>query len=194
SQRLLPAGPWREPLSGIRRASIAIITRKTASDSQRDAVAAAIREAAPDTPQAVVRLLPSLLVSTADATTLPASHLDGKRVLAVAAIGYPAAFFEQLESLGAEVVRRSFPDHHAFIRADIDEMNLADGRSELVVCTLKDAVKLTAMWPADAPPLWYVSQSLEVESGEPAVDQLLKLLNRTLSDTWPSIASLRQVR
>ncbi len=194
SHRLLPAGPWREPLSGIRRASIAIITRKIAGDAQRDAVAAAIRDAAPDTPQGVVKLIPSLLVSTADGTNLPASQLEGKRVLGVAAIGYPAAFFQQLEALGAEVVHRSFPDHHAFVRADIDEIIVAGVGTDLVVCTLKDAVKLTAMWPADAPPLWYVSQSLEVESGEPAIDQLLKRLNRTLSDTWPSIASPRPIR
>jgi tetraacyldisaccharide 4'-kinase len=37
-----------------------------------------------------------------------------------------------------------------------------------VVCTLKDAVKLEALWPRAAPPLWYVSQRLTIEGGEVA--------------------------
>lgn len=181
SHRLLPAGPWREPLSGLRRASIAMITRKMASDAQRDAVAAAIHDASPHTPQAVVRLAPSLLVRTdVEAGTLPLSYLRGKRVLAIAAVGDPTAFFRQIEALGADVVSRAFPDHHAFVRADTDRIAQAHDRIDLAVCTLKDAVKLAAVWPADAPPLWYVSQSLEVESGEPAIDDLLKRLNRAL--------------
>ena len=178
SQRLLPSGPWREPLSGLRRASIAIITRKVATDVQRDAVAVAIHSVAPGVPQAVIRLTPSMLVRTDnDAVTLPLAHVDGRRVLAIAAIGDPSAFFGQLEALGADVVARSFRDHHRFDRADADSMVLANREIEFAVCTLKDAVKLAPLWPADGPPLWYVSQSLEVESGEPAIDELLKRLN-----------------
>lgn len=181
SVRVLPAGPWREPLSGLRRASIAIVTRKSATDAKRDALVTAIRDAAPKVPQAVVSLTPSALIrADNEKTTLPLSHLRGKRVLAIAAIGDPAAFFAQLESLGAEVVPVSFRDHHAFDRADADSILLANSGIELAVCTLKDAVKLCAAWPARAPGLWYVSQSVEVESGEPAIDELLKRLTRSL--------------
>lgn len=178
SQRLLPSGPWREPLSGIRRGSIAIITRKVATDVQRDAVATAIHAVAPDIPQAVIRLMPTLLIRTDDdAVTLPLTRVKGTRVLAIAAIGDPSAFFRQLAAFGADVVSRSYRDHHAFGRADADALVLANREIGFAVCTLKDAVKLAPLWPADGPPLWYVSQSLEVESGEVAIDELLKRLN-----------------
>jgi len=181
SHRLLPAGPWREPLSAIRRASIAIITRKIASDSQRDAVSAAISDAAPLIPQAVVRLIPAGLVRADDEdSTQPLSHLRGKRVLAVAAVGNPGAFVRQIEALGAVVVPHLFPDHHAFSRADIAAIVVPGEGADIALCTLKDAVKLAALWPADAPPLWYVSQLLEVESGTVAIDDILKRLKRAL--------------
>ncbi len=34
-----------------------------------------------------------------------------------------------------------------------------------VVCTLKDAVTLGHLWPREAPPIWYVSQRVELERG-----------------------------
>jgi tetraacyldisaccharide 4'-kinase len=43
----------------------------------------------------------------------------------------------------------------------------------MVICTLKDAVKLAPIWPATAPALWYVSQALEVESGREALENLV---------------------
>jgi hypothetical protein len=49
----------------------------------------------------------------------------------------------------------------------------------MVVCTLKDAVKLAPMWPAAAPPLLYVLQRLEVESGNAALERLLIQLTPT---------------
>ena len=44
---------------------------------------------------------------------------------------------------------------------------------EIAVCTLKDAVKLSPHWPREAPPLWYVSQSVMVEEGRDALDALI---------------------
>ena len=46
----------------------------------------------------------------------------------------------------------------------------------LVVCTLKDAVKLGPLWPDLAPPLWYVSQRVTVERGGGAIDDLVARL------------------
>ena len=43
----------------------------------------------------------------------------------------------------------------------------------MVLCTLKDAVKLGPLWPRAAPPLWYVSQRLELERGAGAMDAVL---------------------
>lgn len=198
SRRMLPAGPWREPLSAIRRASVAIVTRKAASDERVAQVREAVSAAAPAVPQAVVRLTPHDLRRAGGMTeakrdgvyadmrrdvvyamahrkdeTLPIASLAGKRVLAIAAIGDPAAFFAQIESHGPDVSRRPFADHHAFSTAEVDELIAAARAFDLIVCTLKDAVKLAPMWPDEAAPLWYVSLSVVVESGIAALDQIL---------------------
>ena len=67
-----------------------------------------------------------------------------------------------------------FPDHHAFTETDAARISALARASDYVVCTLKDAVKLAALWPVTAVPLWYVSQSVEFESGELIIDGMLR--------------------
>src|SRR5690606_36211962 len=43
----------------------------------------------------------------------------GRRVHAIAGIGRPERFFEQLRRMGLDVVPHAFPDHHAFVAADL---------------------------------------------------------------------------
>src|SRR5207248_6212920 len=56
SPRLLPAGPWREPLDALRRATIILITRKAAKDIEVDAVNSALATAVPRIPRSTIRL------------------------------------------------------------------------------------------------------------------------------------------
>jgi tetraacyldisaccharide 4'-kinase len=225
TRHLLPAGPWREPLSALRRASLAIVTRKSASLDDARRVAERVKRAAGGIATAIVHLtlgelraVPrGMLVprSTDDATgraasavhfddgrsaasphdtsaeqatpsSLAPSALEGQRVLAISAIGDPAAFEGQLAALGASVESRSFADHHHFTPSEAARLagaaaqlarTVGDG-APAAVCTLKDAVKLASLWPREAPPLWYVSQQPEVESGR---DELDALITRTLA-------------
>ena len=171
--RLLPAGPWREPLRSARRATLAIITRKTADRSTVDDVKRALANAAPRLLVATAYLAPGELKSTATGQTLPLHALRGADLTAVAAIAHPDSFFKQLTELGAIVRPFSYPDHHAFTRDDADHLAAEAGNSDFVVCTLKDAVKLESLWPAEAGSLWYVSQRLRVEDGQEHIDRLL---------------------
>jgi tetraacyldisaccharide 4'-kinase len=165
SVRLLPAGPWREPLSAARRASLVIVTRKTAAPEVVDDLRRALGRAAPAVPVAIIHLAPNELRSTATGRALPLQAIDGADLTAVAAIAHPDAFFRQLTERGAIVRPHSFPDHHAFTRAEAEALARESTSSDFVVCTLKDAVKLEALWPAEAGSLWYVSQRLRVEDG-----------------------------
>jgi tetraacyldisaccharide 4'-kinase len=174
--RLLPAGPWREPLRSARRATLVIITRKTADRSVVADVRRALANAAPRVPVAVAHLAPGDLRSTATGQTLPLYALSGADLTAIAAIAQPDAFFRQLTELGAVVRPFSFPDHHAFTRAEARDLATEAGNSDFVVCTLKDAVKLESLWPADAGSLWYVSQRLRIEDGQEHIDRLLENL------------------
>ena len=174
--RLLPAGPWREPLRALRRASLAIVTRKAASADDAAVVAAAIAGAAPGLPTATVHLAADALRGAGHPGERPLSTLAGLDVQAIAAIGDPRAFLQQLEAAGARVRPELFADHHAYTVADAERIALEGARADLSVCTLKDAVKLAHLWPRAAAPLWYVSQRVTVERGAAAVSSLLDSL------------------
>jgi tetraacyldisaccharide 4'-kinase len=178
--RILPAGPWREPLSALNRASLVVITGKIADASRIAAVRNAVTRAAPAVPQAVVRFTLSGLGSETtggEKKTLPLSALSHRPVVAIGGVADPAAFFSQLTEAEAIVTPLTFPDHHQYSSLDVEHILTAVGASDaMVVCTLKDAVKLAPKWPATARPLWYVSQTLEVESGGEAIDQIISRL------------------
>ena len=173
SARLLPAGPWREPLQSARRASLVIITRKNADKASVEAARRAVAAAAPDVPIAIVHLAAGELRSTATGQTLPLHALRGADLTAIAAIARPESFFRQLTELGAVVRPHSFADHHAFTTSEARNLAAQASSSDFVVCTLKDAVKLESIWPAEAGSLWYVSQRLKIEDGQPHIDRML---------------------
>jgi tetraacyldisaccharide 4'-kinase len=172
--RLLPAGPFREPVKALRRAELTIVTRKAATLDEARAVIDALRELVPNLPTAVVWLSPGELRDARGPESLPLTTIAGRHLHVIAAIGDPAAFIEQLELAGAAAVTSSiFPDHYDFKPSDATRLALETGGAELVLCTLKDAVKLAPHWPAEAPRLWYVSQNVNVEQGAALLDSLL---------------------
>ena len=181
AHRFLPAGPLRESRGALRRAHLVVITRKSASLADADVAAAAWSGFAGAPRTAVIALRPRELVpagaGTGPRTPIPLGDLTGKRVLAISAIGVPAAFEDQLVSYGAVLESAAFPDHHRFSPADVAALALRAQGTDLAVCTLKDAVKLGPLWPRQAAGLWYLSQSVEVERGAALLHEvLLRLL------------------
>jgi tetraacyldisaccharide 4'-kinase len=171
--RLLPAGPWREPLGALRRASAILVTRKAATAERAREVAARLAAAVPGVAIARLHLAPDELRRVGGDDAAPLVTLAGTRVLAIAAIGDPAAFAAQLTNAGAAVTLRAYPDHHAFGRDDVGRLVAEGAEATCVVCTLKDAVKLGPLWPDDGPRLWYVSQRVVPEAGEELLERLL---------------------
>lgn len=176
-RRLLPSGPWREPLEALRRADLAVITSKAASETGIVAARIAITRAAADTPIAGVTLELGDLFRFGDpGARLPLGGLAGASVLAIAAVGNPDAFFAQLRRAGASVAARGFPDHHRFTREEVERLAALAPAGGMAVCTLKDAVKVAPLWPAEAPALWYVSQPVRVGWGAEHFERLLYAL------------------
>jgi tetraacyldisaccharide 4'-kinase len=172
-QRCLPAGPLRESLRAITRASVVVVTRKSASAECAEEVASRLVTRAPGTPVAICHLAPDGLRGALNDDAAPLTLLDGARVLAVAAIGAPAAFFAQLRRAGADVQEAAYRDHHAFSPVDVARLAARGAGRDFVVCTLKDAVKLAPQWPQNGPPLWYLSQSAVIERGGAALEASL---------------------
>ncbi len=186
--RLLPAGPFREPLDSLRRAHLVAVTVKAASASQVDRVLDAVRVAAPSVPVAVIRLTPDELHAAGEAAAAqPVSWLHGRSVALVCALGDPASFEAQVASLGADVkIARRYPDHHAFSATDAAAIARDAEGTTAVICTLKDAVKLGPLWPRAAPRLWYLSQSVVVDRGAAALDRVLVRLLAARATTAPT--------
>ncbi len=178
--RLLPAGPFRERRRALRRADVLVVTRKTASMAEAERVARQWTLETPELPVAVLHLGAGPLrpaVAAPEGAVHPAPPpLRGARVLAISAIGAPAAFEGQLRAAGADVEGAAYPDHHPFSDAEIAVLATRAGATGLAVCTLKDAVKLGDRWPRNGPPLWYLSQAVVVERGERVLTGLIDRL------------------
>jgi signal transduction protein with GAF and PtsI domain len=131
---------------------------------------------------AVVNLDPGELRDVSGSAAVDLRALRDARVLAICAIGDPAAFEAQLTRTGARVDVVAFRDHHRYSAADVAALTQRAVQYDRVVCTLKDAVKLGPLWQA-ASPLWYVSQRVVVERGGGAVDDVITttLLARSAS-------------
>lgn len=189
AHRVLPAGPLREWRRGLRRADAILVTRKRASLGEAESVARAWGRFAPEAPTVIIALAPGplqrVVVSGSPderpVDALPVDALRGRAVLAISAIGEPAAFEAQLTALGARLTSAAFADHHAFSPGDVARLAARAPRDGLVVCTLKDAVKLAAQWPRGGPALWYLSQAVSVERGAEWLEARLARLAGTPS-------------
>ncbi len=138
NERLLPAGPLREPLNRLREADFVV---RNGGD--------------PLAGEIPMRLEPCEAVSLADPSRRkPLADFVGTRVNAVAGIGDPQRFFDALRGRGVEVTERPFPDHHRYSARDLD---FDDGLP--VLMTEKDAVKCRGF---AAPDWWSVPVSAEL--------------------------------
>ena len=144
---VLPRGLLREPVAGIARADLVLITRSNQVDaSTLTAIDTRIREHHAAVP--IVRTIHAPAAFCVDDERLPIDALRGSRVFAVSGIGNPAAFEHSLVEAGVEVVgRMRFGDHHAYRDADLSKVfasQQAAGASHLMT-TEKDWVKLAPL-------------------------------------------------
>lgn len=186
--RLLPAGPFREPLSALRRANLVIVTRKAASVERAAEVARQLTRASGGVPLAVVHLTPGRLCAWTGGASASLDTLRGERVLAVSGIGAPDTFLAQLGVAGAQIQSATYGDHHAFSARDVQDLAARAAQVDRVICTLKDAVKLGPQWPAQYPQLWYLSQLVVIESGSASVEAVLDRLISSAASLTPASA------
>lgn len=143
---LLPGGLLREPLGGLRRAGVVLISRTQLADASN--LARIERLVERYAPQALcVRTwhqARGLRIAAGGERSL--EELKGRPVLAFCGIGNPEAFFRSLREYGLNVVdERSWPDHHAYSAEDVAALSdwaSQHGSCAAILCTMKDWVKL----------------------------------------------------
>jgi tetraacyldisaccharide 4'-kinase len=173
----LPAGPWREGLQALGRADALVITRKRADAESARALAAELGKRMAG-PVAVVHLAVTRYQGMLSGREVPASALDGQRVVAATAIADPDAFIAQTKATGAAVQVATWRDHHAFSDEDLAWLAKAARKADRVVITGKDAVKLRDRWPASVPEPLVAVLDLEWEEGMEALVRALHAVAR----------------
>jgi len=140
NRRLLPAGPLREPLAALRRASLAVFTHCRA----RSTAELRSGHALPDSlPAASCRFEPVGLV--AGQGLEPTSQPPPRRIVAACAIADPQGFFEDLRRQGFELVARTaLRDHQRIGRRELAHLarQVALHGADALVVTEKDLVKI----------------------------------------------------
>lgn len=140
---LLPLGMFREPRRrALDRATLVVVSqRKVMAEGEL-----------PEVDDRILKLLPAGItvfrscLQPAGVTWLESgAQLQPTAVCAFAGIANPEGFFQSLEQLGYKVERRlPFADHHTFSDIELKRM-IAEHPSVPLVCTAKDAVKLSGM-------------------------------------------------
>ncbi|MFQ5806102.1 MAG: tetraacyldisaccharide 4'-kinase [Phycisphaerae bacterium] len=178
---VLPAGRLREPLEGLARADLFVISRsnQVASPAVRQ-IEAHLSERAPHA---------AVLSATVEPETVV--YLDGRSenvealayhcVLPVCGIGNPATFLRIVEQLAGRVCAPlTFRDHQRYNRRHVRKVAATARRrgADLVVTTRKDWVKLAALWPDHAvkaaPELARLDVRLELHDDEGVFDDELR--------------------
>lgn len=146
-RRLLPLGNLREPLSGLRRAGMVVIThadRVTAVELTR--LRQDIELIHPGVPVIESAHKADHLLDVRTEAKLPLTRLKDKAVVALSGIGDPLSFETNLESLGATVAQSwRYPDHHPYTSRELKSIEDLRGGLPLVT-THKDFVRLPADW------------------------------------------------
>lgn len=185
--RLLPAGLLREPPQALRRADVVVLTRAGLVGPDRLSVlrAEVAMHMNPSSALLESRHEPRQLISLQGRRILLPSELQGKKVLAISAIGNPKAFENTLTQLGAHVVGTLRLADHSGRAEQVHQWIVRNRRhTEWILMTEKDAMRwgfsagiptgLEGL-PAEA---FALRMELVLSAGEDHWRQLISLVER----------------
>lgn len=133
--RLIPAGPLRESVTRLRQAD-AIVINQTGSTHASIPVVSNVYE---------MHLQGSTFTNLRQPERqATATEFQQTSVHAIAGIGHPQRFFDQLSAMGMDIIPHAFPDHYPYQASDLNFPGI-------IIMTEKDAVKCQpfateAMW------------------------------------------------
>jgi len=160
NNRILPAGPLREPVNqGLRRADMVILNGEQGFSAHFQTV------------------LPTLRARQVSDTR---ENWTGKRVVAFCGIGRPQKFISTLSNLGAQVIEAcAFADHHFYTDSEMATLRAkARAADATLVTTQKDFVRLP---PSERQGIQFLPIRIAFDDPE----QLERLLDRLVSRELP---------
>ncbi len=151
----LPAGPLREPVSRLK--TVDLVVYNGTCNTRVDALTYSLQQ---------------IDVQALDGSSSRSlsSFMEGKNTHAVAGIGNPQRFYDQLNQNGIKTVNHNFPDHHAYQQGDFDGW-----QNDCILMTENDAVKCRHLLLPNA---WVINVQAEMSS---------KLVSKLDSVVMPAI-------
>lgn len=155
NRRLLPAGPLREPLSRLATVNAVVINGDRTLPLPTGCSGFSMRIAGS---RFVNLAAPERCLSAAEFVAEFSPGFAAHPPHAIAGIGHPERFFNQLAALGLRPITRAYPDHHAYVESDLP--------AGIVLMTEKDAVKCASIGKRLArEDLWFLAVDAVVEGG-----------------------------
>jgi tetraacyldisaccharide 4'-kinase len=154
----LPAGPYREPWSGRKRADIILMTKCT-KDTSVSGVKA--RDG-----QVVLCTAHKPVMLTRGSVEKPLEYLSGKKIFLFCGIADPYYFTETIQGIDTEVTGHTFfPDHHFYSEEDIDTITYTciDNGADIALTTEKDMVKISQMVKNGKNNIEFFALSIKIE-------------------------------
>jgi len=162
--RLLPGGLLREPIGGLSRADLIVLTGPETETP-----------APPEDPR-IPRDRPLFhaarkaegFLRGRDDRSYPLEHLEGNPLYVFSGIGNPSSFHSLLSAIpGTTLTCRTFPDHHRYTGGDVERIRKeASGiPGAAIVTTEKDAVRLEK-YPDFCEDLYRLRISMALRAGK----------------------------
>jgi tetraacyldisaccharide 4'-kinase len=168
---LLPAGPFREPKSSLRRANLFLVTGE--QEKWKSLLAGRPRETIFSG-----SLQPQCLL-TLDGDQWkeqPLAVLDKSKILTVSAIANPLPLYRMIHDWGGEIGDViELPDHHSYSSKDWQRINRVGRNMDLIITTEKDLLKLLR-FPFARGKLLALRVAMVVENGNLLIDAVAKVV------------------
>jgi tetraacyldisaccharide 4'-kinase len=165
---LLPAGPFREPLSCLARADFYLVT-----GAEKEWLARLSREGRGTYFVGSLEAKCLIAVESGHIKEYPLSLLDHRKIVTVSGIAGVARFYNMIFDWGGEIVHTlEFPDHHLYDLRDWRRIGRAARNADLIITTEKDILKL-AGFPVATDRLFALRVALVVENGGRLVREML---------------------
>ena len=154
---VLPAGPLREKLNGLKRCKIAVLNGEKNEEFERK----------------LKKESHSIKIFYSKYSLENFDHLKNKKILCFAGIGNPSNFFKILEENEIKVIKKiSFPDHYNYKKKDLDFINELAKKLDLeVITTEKDYFRLKKIGYEN---IKFVRVNLIIEKEKELLEHIIK--------------------
>ena len=184
NRHFFPRGILREPLAGLRRAGVIVLTKVDRAGDKARKTEEEIKRIAPG--KAILKAVhrPKHLCDVWKGGIEALSLVNGRKVCALSAICDASYFRHTLERTGACVeLEFVFPDHHPYKRRDLERIFKACRKKKIdsIITTEKDAVKLKKFRffeAGSACRILALAIELEITEGEDSLDAEISRLHR----------------